>query len=91
MVTIPLPKIDGKIDKARTRNGITYRRDSLRQLNNNDSRRHFGGAELERDIIPRLMKLDRYFAETRKHVHGRYNINDIANIDEMRPHHILSK
>ena len=40
----------------------------MRQLTENDSRRYFSSNELDKDLIPRIQKLDAYFATTRKYV-----------------------
>ena len=44
-----------------TRNDIVYRQDSIKQLVNNDTRRFFNSEELEREMIPRMVKIDKYF------------------------------
>jgi len=43
----------------------------------NDSRRYVNSKDVEKDLIPRLMKLDKYFATTRKFVMNKYPISEI--------------
>ena len=42
----------------------------MRELAENDSRRYFSSGELDKDLIPRMQKLDAFFATTRKFVMG---------------------
>ena len=45
---------------------------------NNDTRRYFSSEDLEKELIPLLMKLDKYFATTRKYIMAKYNIQDAS-------------
>lgn len=62
---------------------------------NNDTRRYFSSGNLEKDIVPMLMKLDKYFATTRKYVMDKYNINGdsykVKELESKKPHKILEK
>ena len=51
-----------------------YEQKSYRELNNNDSKRYLPKAHHKKDIIPNLMKLDKYFCSTRKFVMDKYNM-----------------
>lgn len=60
--------------KEGKREKIIYRQDSLKQLLKNDSRRYFNQDNLEEDILPQMMKLDKYFSQTRKYILQKYSI-----------------
>ena len=51
----------------------------MRELAENDSRRYFSSGELDKDLIPRMQKLDAFFATTRKYVMGQYGIGSTKN------------
>ena len=42
----------------------------------NDTRKYFSANDLEKDLIPSLMNLNKYFATTRKFVMAKYKMND---------------
>ena len=61
---------------------------------NNDTRRYFSSEDLEKELIPLLMKLDKYFATTRKYIMAKYNIQDASvksniELESRKPHKIL--
>ena len=43
-------------------------------MTENDSRRYFSSGELDKDLIPRMQKLDKFFATTRKYMMEQYGI-----------------
>lgn len=53
----------------------TYGQRSYRELNDNDSKRYLPKAHHKKDIIPNLMKLDKYFCSTRKFVMDKYGMS----------------
>lgn len=53
---------------------IVYGKDSMRELTQNDSRRYFQSDAIDKDMIPRMQKIDSYFATTRKYVMGQNGI-----------------
>ena len=57
----------------------------------NDTRRYFQGAEIEKELIPSLMKLDKYFCSTRKYVLEKYNIKESNEMEVSKVKTILEK
>ena len=61
----------------------------MREIQENDSRRYFTAEELDdKDIIPRIQKLDAFFATTRKYVMGQNGVGQsktAMNNREMDP------
>ena len=59
----------------------------------NDSRRYFNSEELEKELVPSMMRLDKYFQETRKYILEKYNIKSDTRMVEnnIQPQSILKK
>lgn len=71
---------------------MIYRQDSIRQLQKNDTRRYFNSDELAKELVPQMMKLDKYFCQTRKYILEKYNIKDEKAVDnELKPNRLLQK
>ena len=70
---------------------MLYKQDSLRQLIKNDSRRYFPQKELDKDLIPRMMKHDKYFGSIRKYILEKYNTEGKVRKVEKNPNELLKK
>ena len=70
---------------------MLYKQDSIRQLLKNDTRRYFPTKEIDNDLIPRMMKHDKYFGSIRKYILDKYNTSDKMVKEEKRPQHFLKK
>ena len=90
MMSLPNIKNIQKSGIKHNRNSIIYRQDSLNQLANNDTRRYFNSKELRKEMVPSMMKLDKYFSESRKYILEKYNLREDVDA-ELKPHRLLQK
>lgn len=57
----------------------------------NDSRRYHPTKQIDSDMIPRMMKHDKYFGSIRKYILQKYNTQQRVRKEEKKPQQILKK